>query len=308
MFDTNSMPPMGGFPFGPGGGKPPMGGFPFAPGGGKPPFGAPPLVDVSHIRRSWLDVAYDSRSDAQKLDVFLPEEGEGPFPLLIHIHGGGFALGDKRDGHIKKLLDCLDKGWAFATINYRLSAEAVFPAAVEDCKKALAFLRENAANYQIDPARMATIGGSAGGNLSAMMAMTEPVVCAVDWFGPTDFAVMDRQARTNGFSFPNHDEAFSAESAYLGMPLPEAEAALIQKANPMHYISESMKPLLIEHGSVDKLVPPEQSKILYEAICEKLGPDRARYFVIGGADHEDRLFESDENMALVWAFLEKYLI
>ena len=301
MFDGKFMPPPDGFPFAPGGMPP------FAPGGARPPFDAPPLVDVSHIKRSRLDVAYAHDSPAQRLDLFLPEQGEGPFPLLIHIHGGGFALGDKRDGHIKKLLDCLGKGWAFATVNYRLSAEAVFPAAVEDCKRALAFLRERAGELQLDPARMATIGGSAGGNLSALMAMTEPVVCAVDWFGPTDFSVMDQQARANGFSFPNHDQAFSAESAYLGTPLPQADPRLIWEANPISHISPDMKPLLIEHGSADKLVPPEQSRILYDAVCQQVGPERARYFVLGGADHEDGLFESEENMALVWAFLGKYL-
>lgn len=181
--------------------SPPMGAPGFKFSGGKPPADAmPPLVDVSFVKRSFLDVKYGDESPAQTMDIFLPDEGEGPFPLFIHIHGGGFAVGDKRDGHVKKLLDAIQKGYAFASINYRLSDEAIFPAAVLDCRNAIRFLKENAAKYSIIPDRIATIGGSAGGNLSAMLAMNVPngeflgeegktykhcpcIKAAIDWFG-----------------------------------------------------------------------------------------------------------------------------
>ena len=85
----NGKPPMGKPPFG---GKPPMGAPGFKFSGGKPPADAmPPLVDVSFVKRSFLDVKYGDESPAQTMDIFLPDEGEGPFPLFIHIHGGGFA-------------------------------------------------------------------------------------------------------------------------------------------------------------------------------------------------------------------------
>lgn len=325
------------------GGKPPFPPFggqkpPFPPfGGGMPPFPKdgmkfgppegftpPPLTDVSGIKNKHLDVPYATASKSQVLDLFLPAEGEGPFPTLLYIHGGGFALGDKRDGHLKKLLECLDRGWALAAIEYRLSGEALFPAAVQDCRSATRYLRANAEKYHLDPTRFAAMGGSAGGNLSAMLAaaakaadLDDPacphnalscaVCAAVDWFGPTDFTVMDQQARENGFSFCDHDMPHSAESCYLGKPLPECDQAQVQRANPIHYLDSDMAPILIEHGSNDHLVPPAQSLLLYDAILQKLGAGYADYHVLDGADHEDDMFESDENMARVWAFLKKYL-
>lgn len=314
---TNGKPPFGG--------RPPMGidGFKFS--GGKPPADAmSPLVDVSFVKCSFLDVKYGNESNAQVMDIFLPDEGDGPFPLLIHIHGGGFAVGDKRDGHVKKLLDAIQKGYAFASINYRLSDEAIFPAAVLDCRNAIRFLKENAEKYSIIPDRIATIGGSAGGNLSAMLAMNIPngkflgeeektynhcpcIKTAIDWFGPTDFAIMDEQALANGVSFTDHGEPYSAESNYMGKPLGQVDKDLIAKANPMTYISDRMCPILIEHGTVDKLVPYAQSVILYEEIQNKLGKDKAQFHPLEGADHEDKMFESDENMQIVWAFLKENL-
>lgn len=320
----DNMPP---FPEGkpPFGGKPPMGAPGFKFSGGKPPADAmPPLVDVSFVKRSFLDVKYGDESPAQTMDIFLPDEGEGPFPLFIHIHGGGFAVGDKRDGHVKKLLDAIQKGYAFASINYRLSDEAIFPAAVLDCRAAIRFLKENAAKYSIIPDRIGTIGGSAGGNLSAMLAMnipngkflgeedktykTEPFIkMAIDWFGPSDFSVMDKQALENGVSFTDHGESYSAESNYMGKPLGEVDSEFIKLANPMTYISEKMCPIFIEHGTVDKLVPYAQSVILFEAIERQLGKGKAKFHALEGADHEDKMFESDLNMELVWNFVKENL-
>lgn len=293
-------------------------------GGGAPHFEMPPLVDVSHLKNSFLDVEYADMSPNQKLDVFLPETGEGPFPLIIHIHGGGFALGDKRDGHIRKLLELLDLGYAFATINYRLSHEAIFPAAITDCKAAVKHIRANADGYKIDVNRIGVIGGSAGGNLSAILALTpdndelydiklgyEGIRCdvcaAVDWFGPTDFTVMDDQAAENGFGMNNHNNPESPESSYMGGAIPTLEKDYVQKANPITYINDKMPPMLIQHGDKDHLVPIQQSIIFAEAIESKLGKGRAEFVILHGADHEDPLFETDENMEKVIDFFNKYL-
>ena len=91
----------------------------------------------------------------------------------------------------------------------------------------------------------------------------------------------------------------------MGKPLGEADPALVAAANPMTYISSAMCPILIEHGSVDKLVPFAQSKILYEAITKKLGEGKATFHTLEGADHEDDMFESDENMEIVWNFVKE---
>lgn len=104
-----------------------------SPGLGAPPPGwTPPMADISWVRRKYLDIPYAGQSPNQRLDIYLPQEGEGPFPLLIHVHGGGFAFGDKRDDHMNAYLKALGWGWAAASVEYRLSGEAPFPAAVLD--------------------------------------------------------------------------------------------------------------------------------------------------------------------------------
>ena len=132
------------------------------------------MADLSWVKRMALDIPYGSDSPAQRLDLFWPEAGEGPFPTLVYVHGGGFAFGDKRDGNLEGYLKCLRRGWALAAVEYRLSGEALFPAAVLDCRSAVRFLKANAEQYRLDPARFASIGGSAGGNLAAMLGMNVP--------------------------------------------------------------------------------------------------------------------------------------
>lgn len=308
----DAMPPMG---------MPPMGGKP--PMDGKPPFDGPPPEmpeqDVSHIVRKKLDLRYSDGHSRNVFDIYYPPEGDGPWPVLLHMHGGGFALGDKRDFHIKELLEAVDHGYAFASCNYRRSGDAPFPAAVLDCRKFVRYLKEHAAELNILPDKICAFGGSAGGNLSALFAMNIPqflgedapmdvsVACAVDWFGPTDFRRMDAQARENGVSMADHDEPHSPESQYAGGPLQQLDPDFLAKANPMSYINEGMSPLLIQHGKMDVLVPFAQSVIFAEAIEEKLGKGRALFLPLETAGHDDPQFKGAENMAILWAFLDEHL-
>lgn len=281
---------------------------------GDPPTGfVPKMADISHIKRKVLDVAYDTASPAQKLDLYFPETGDGPFPLVLHIHGGGFGMGDKRDDHMDTYLKLLDYGLAVGSIEYRLSGEALFPAAVLDCRQAVRFVRRHAADYAIDPERIGVLGGSAGGNLSAMLGMNVPngafpgeegkvfdgscaVRFAIDQFGPIDFRRMDDQARANGVSFADHDEASSAESRYMGGALPTLPDEWLAKANPTTYISEAMAPLLVQHGCLDRLVPFAQSVEFVHAICRRLGYGRVDFVPLPTADHEDKQYGEEWNL------------
>lgn len=168
------------------------------PGGGETAIKATPTAK---------DVAYASTSAAQKLDIYLPA-GNGPFPVVVVIHGGGFMVGDKANPALGDAL--LDAGYAVASVNYRLAAEAKYPAQIQDVKAAVRFLRANAAKYNLDPRRFAAFGQSAGGNLAATLGtscgvaalegaelghadQSSCVQAVVDWFGPTDFLQMDKQ-------------------------------------------------------------------------------------------------------------------
>jgi Esterase/lipase len=282
-----------------------------------------PDTDVSLISRKWLDVAYANKSDSQKLDIFLPETGEGPFPVILHIHGGGFEFGDKRDGHLAPYLLGLQRGYAILTTNYRLSAEATFPAAVEDLKAAVRWIKTNGEHYLLDGNRLAPCGGSAGGNLAAMLCLTsdvkefdDPSLCdtnvscdvkaGVDMFGPTDFLLMDSQQIENNAPKFDHDQAKSPESKYLGAPI-QSVPEIAARANPITYIHKNMPPMLIQHGKKDILVPLQQSLLFINALEEQGLRDRFEFDILSEAGHGDPQFETEENMNRVFNFLDQYL-
>ena len=282
-----------------------------------------PLADVSHFQRKWLDLPYASLSPAQALDIYLPAAGDGPFPVIIHIHGGGFEFGDKRDIHVLPYLRGLERGYAVVSVNYRLSGEAIFPAGLQDIKAAIRWLRANAATYHLDTGHMAACGGSAGGNYAAMVCLTPTVAefddprlgnldypchvqAAVDMFGPTDFLKMDEQLNENGFGPGDHAAADSPESKYLGAKITDVPLKVVL-ANPMTYIHEHMPPILIQHGQLDTLVPVQQSIMFVEKLEKYVSPDRFEFDIIEGVGHADPLFETDENMDRVFAFLDRHL-
>ncbi len=162
----------------------------------------PPLADTSHIKKKYFDIAYAPLSPAQKLDIYLPDEGDGPFPIIVSIHGGAFMGCDKADMQVMPMLAGHQRGYAVVAINYRLSGEAKFPALVQDAKAAVRWIRANAAQFGLDPDRIAAWGGSAGGYQASMLGVTAGVPeledlslgnpnqpcdiqAAVVWFGPT---------------------------------------------------------------------------------------------------------------------------
>jgi len=282
-----------------------------------------PQADVSHIHRKWLDLPYANLSPAHKLDIYIPDESSEPFPVILFIHGGGFAIGDKRDIHIIAFLKGLERGYAVVGVNYRLSGEAIFPAGLQDIKAAIRWLRANSEQYHLDGNRIAACGGSSGGNYAAMVCLTSHVTefddpglgnteypcnveAAVDWFGPTDFLKMDEQLKESGFGSSDHGDANSPESRYLGAKLSDVPLK-VELANPMTYIHERMPPILIQHGSLDTMVPVQQSIMFAEKLGKYVNSDRFEFDILEGAGHGDPLFETEENMDRVFSFLERHL-
>jgi hypothetical protein len=197
---------------------------------GKPPEGwQPPMAEISWVTRKYLDLPYAPVIKSQSLDLFLPEQGDGPFPVLFQIHGGGFEMGDKRDAHLEPFLEGIKHGLAVATVNYRLSFEAKFPAAVEDVKAAVRWLRANQDKYHLDGNRIVACGGSAGANLASMLGTTgtvkefdnpslgnvtqsSAVQAVVSWFAPIDFQKMEEHFKSNASA--------SGHPSFPGNPLP----------------------------------------------------------------------------------------
>jgi acetyl esterase/lipase len=280
----------------------------------------------SSLTPTYADMAYADTSATQKLDLYLPP-GEGPFPVVVNIHGGGFKLGDKSMLDAKLGQTLLDNGYAIASIDYRLSGESIFPAAVLDVKAAVRFLRANAEIYNLDANRIAAFGQSAGGNLASMLGTSGDVAefddaslghaetssrvqAVINWFGPNDFAQMDVQAKAQGCasSDQTHNAADSFESLYLGDSVPNTPE-LVAQANPMTYISPDDPPQFIQKGDADCTVAIENTKMLADALAE--AGLEVEYELLVGVGHGDgwftKVFQTDENIQKVLTFLEQNL-
>jgi acetyl esterase/lipase len=287
---------------------------------------APPPANTNHIRRKYLDIPYAMLSPSQKLDIYLPDEGEGPFPVILSIHGGAFMGGDKADLQILPMLEGLKRGYAVVGINYRLSWEAIFPALVHDVKAAVRWARANAQWYYFDPERIAAWGGSAGGYLSTMLGTSDcipeledlnlgypdqssNVQVVVDWFGPTNFLTMDEHLTASGMppmEGMEHNGINSPESWLLGAEITQVPE-LVKAANPVTYIRDHAPPFLIQHGVKDPVVPVQHSIELAEALKDACGNDKVTLDLIDGAAHGDPKFASPLNVKKVLDFLDRYL-
>jgi acetyl esterase/lipase len=236
---------------------------------------APPDVDI--VR----DVEFGKGGErALKMHLVKPKTPpKEPMPVVVYIYGGGWKAGS-RDAGIRPLSRLAAKGYFGASIEYRLSQEAKFPAQIEDCKCAIRFLRAKSKEYGIDPDRIGVWGPSAGGHLAALVGtsggvkelegaggwadQSSRVQAVADWFGPTDFLKM-------GQNKIDHDAANSPESQLIGGAIQENKEK-VAKANPITYVTKDDPPFLIMHGDKDDLVPLSQSEMLLEAL-QKAGVD-----------------------------------
>ena len=226
------------------------------------------------------DIAYASVSDAQKLDLYLPRDASGPVPLIVDIHGGAFFMGDKTMD-AEEIAALVDAGYAVASLDYRLSGEARFPAAVQDVKAAVRFLRASAARFGVDPGRFGPFGPSAGGYLVCMLGVTasttafddpglrhahesSAVQAVASWFAPIDYLAVDDQHRANPVCrtrFQSHDAPDSPESRLMAAPIqtiPDADRA----ASPLARVdaAEHLPPFHLAAGDQDCSVPGESRR------------------------------------------------
>ncbi|HBI43634.1 MAG TPA: alpha/beta hydrolase [Planctomycetales bacterium] len=249
---------------------------------------AAPTANGPAVREE-LDVVFGKGGDTDlKLDLAMPADGAGPFPAVVCIHAGGW-VGGKRQEMSQTIHALAGRGYVAVSPDYRLAtAQARFPAQVEDCKAAVRWLRANAVKYNIDPDHIGAVGFAAGGHLACMLGVTDKedgldgaggnadvssrVQAVVSFFGPTDLTAKDWGP---GVSERNL-------VPLLGGTLEEKPEAY-RKASPLTYAGKNAAPLLLFHGAADKMVLVDQSRWMAEKIASAGGV--AELVVVEGEGH-----------------------
>jgi acetyl esterase/lipase len=244
---------------------------------------APACPEFTRTTLSYIPTVSVPVDTDHTLELFRPTTGTGPFRTVVFIHGGGWRQGDAF-GSAGFATRMVCRGYAVASVNYRLSQTALFPAQIQDVQAAVRYLRANAATLNLDPNRFASFGNSAGGHLAALVAtsagvpefedaalgnpgVSSAVQASMAWFGPSDFSQMDSQTIAQGCSANDatHNSPRSFESLLVGCTVgsntPECNAK-IQSANPVNYVGANTPPIYVMHGRSDCTVPIGQSTLV----------------------------------------------
>lgn len=247
------------------------------------------------------------------MDLRVPD-GRGPHPVILYLHSGAWITGDRSGG---AAIRQASRGYAVASIDYRLAPASIWPAQVEDAKAAVRWLRANAARFDLDPNRIGVFGASAGGHIASVLGtsggmasleglelgnaqFSSRVKVVVDFYGPSDLLKLEEQKLpcipldANSPQMP--------PSLLMGCPIQQCKEKTAT-ANPISYITPDDPPFLIVHGMLDCLVPYKQSVILHEAL-QKGGVD-SRLFLVPNGEHGGRAFSSYDKT--VDEFLDTHL-
>lgn len=265
-----------------------------------------PATRTAPITRTLVDLPYvRDGHERHVLDLYLPDSST-PAPVVIWVHGGGWDAGDKKNSPARRLVD---RGYAVASINYRYSRHAIFPAQIHDVKAAVRFLRANAGEYNLDPDRFAAWGASAGGHLVALLGVSggigelegdlgdhrdvpSNVQAVIDWFGASELRKPDELPLNN-----NRIKLLGGRS--------EEKPELAALASPLAFVSPGDPPFLIMHGDQDKTVDLEHSIRLERALREANVP--VTLIVLPGAGHGGDRFQEPPMQAAVDEFLDRTL-
>lgn len=248
-------------------------------------------AQVPKLVATFKDVAYDDADPAQKLDVYLAES-DAPLPAMVFIHGGGWRGGSK-NAVPGWLLNAVREGrLSVVSVEYRFTHVAPHPAQVNDCLRAIQFVRHNAGKWKIDPRRIGVTGGSAGGHLSLWVALHDDVAdaqagdpvarqssrvaCAVSFAGPTDWSLLDRLEHKH----PAYRQLLGYEP---GTPAGAMDAKAKSDVSPISFASQDDPPVMQVHGDNDDIVPIEHARNMNERLKD-MGVE-AELVVIPGANH-----------------------
>ncbi len=272
------------------------------------PANAAPKVPDSVIWEEGIEYSNPENTHLQ-LNLARPKSGDGPFPTVLCIHGGGFRAG-KRDSYDALCVSLAERGYVAATITYRLAPQHKFPAAVHDTKAAVRWLRANAKTYKINPDKIGVTGGSAGGHLAQFLGVTSNVPqfegtggnadqpshvnCVVNVYGPSDFTK----------SYGKSVDAHEVLPLWFGGNLETALALHIQ-GSPLYWVTPNAAPTLCIHGTEDKYVAHEQAVWLVDKL--KAATVEAELLTLPGAGHGFKGADAEKANEALFAYFDKHL-
>ncbi len=259
------------------------------------------------------NIAYSSDTlTKHKLDIYLPSKVNGKIPLVIFIHGGGWLANDKYAdmGYMKNTVaEIISSGFALASIDYRFATQAIFPAQIQDCNRAISYLYDHADKYGFDRNRFALIGFSAGGHLASLVGLSKnnnvetffmkgsnksfTFKGVVDFYGPAELIL-----------FPGANDEKSPEGLLIGAA-PLTRPDLAKAASPVTYVDKNDPPFLIIHGEKDDMVSPKQSQLL-SAWLNAVGV-KNELIIVKDAPHYGVMFDTYEVRKKVIDFLKMQL-
>ncbi|MBQ9414966.1 MAG: alpha/beta hydrolase [Clostridia bacterium] len=282
-------------------------------------------ASAGFVRRKFLDLRYAEGSDKRFLDLYLPNDGDGPFPLLVDVFGGGWYFGQRSSYKLDMALELLKRGYAVASIDYSLSHEATFPTQIYELKAAIRFLRNHAAEYGLDPARITVMGESAGAHIATVAAFsvgasmfedipfgeagdaTVQAVCAI--YCPTDLTLTKAQFEVLGVTdlwIPESGEANSPEGILYGGAVAD-KADYIRETSVFRMITPLSPPVIFFHGTCDRAVPILQSQTFAAELIRQNGSDAVEYHAVPGAEHNQRHFMTEEIYEQIDRFFKRRL-
>ena len=277
-------------------------------------------LDVSKISRKFLNCQYGEDHPRQALDIYLPNEGAGPFPVVFYVHGGAWQRGHKDDVQVVPFMDGVNRGYAIVSIGYRLVPDVRYPDNMFDIKAAMRWVAQNADSYMLDSSRTALCGSSAGAHLVMMAAFTQGqvafgdipgspscrILAMVAQFGPTDFAKIHTHYDESGFPRIHVPGTPSAIDAMLGTSA-ESIRNLLRFYNPIDCVHPDVPPILLQHGKRDPMIPYQQSIELCEKINKVVGNVKAEVDISESFLHADPGYAGTESVERIYGFLGKYL-
>ena len=276
-------------------------------------------LDTSGIQRKFLGRQYGG-DHKQAMDIYLPNDGDGPFPVVFFAHGGAWTGGNKGDVQVVPFIGGVKRGYAIVSVGYRLIPDVRYPDNMFDIKSAMSWVAENAAEHMLDPTRTALCGASAGAHITMMAAFTqgqtafEPapgrptcrVLAVVNQFGPTDFVNFHAHYDESGYPRAYMPGAPSSLDTLFGVKA-ELIPNLVRFANPIDNVHPGVPPILIQHGRFDPIVPYQQAVAMYEKVNKVAGAGKAELDLSEEFLHADPGYAAPESVERIFSFLDKYL-